>query len=474
MLQLTEHETKWDVDPDFVLPDLTGVVAGGNVEYDTVDTVSSYYDTDDADLRVHGIVLRRRDGDDDTGWQLSLPGGETDDLHWPLSDVPPAEVAALLAGVTGGRQLHNIGTIHTVRHRQRINATNSDDPIAEIAEDEVRASTGERLLAWREVGVGVDPAATRQTKELRRLLKKAGAKPTRYASKLAHLAGTAPKPPAALSPAAWAMTSYLNAQIDAVIAGDIALRRGRDPIHDTRVALRRLRSTLRVFTPLLQADAVGDLENELKWFAGLLGEVRDCQVQQRRFTEAVDELPDVLVLGPVRARIRSDLRAIELPARNEVTTAMDSPRYLDLIARLRAWRIVPPLQADLTEKRLRTRVHKAGRKADGRLAEALDAQPGERGALLHRARKAAKRARYAAELQAELPKATDSRRTIKRYKEIQSVLGDHQDTVVARDMLRRIGAAAGSTAGENGFTFGMLYAREEQIAQRCSREVERL
>lgn len=87
--------------------------------------------------------------------------------------------------------------------------------------------------------------------------------------------------------------------------------------------------------------------------------------------------------------------------------------------------------------------------------------------LLHRARKAAKRARYGAEVTAD-------KRTIKRFKQIQSVLGDHQDTVVAREQLRRMAITAGTTDGENGFAFGLLYAREQQIADNRVRAAGRL
>ncbi|MDT5070225.1 MAG: hypothetical protein QOK02_6380, partial [Mycobacterium sp.] len=41
----------------------------------------------------------------------------------------------------------------------------------------------------------------------------------------------------------------------------------------------------------------------------------------------------------------------------------------------------------------------------------------------------------------------------------------HQDTVVAIEALRRLAIAAGTTAGENGFTYGLLYAREQRIAE---------
>jgi CHAD domain-containing protein len=264
---------------------------------------------------------------------------------------------------------------------------------------------------------------------------------------------------------------YLNAQIDQVVAGDVGLRRGEDPIHDTRVAIRRLRSTLRVFGKVLDPSAIGDMDGELKWFAGLLGDVRDCQVQQHRFSDALDGVPDELIMGPVKSRIRNDLQAVELPARQRVTEAMESERYQAMLAVLQRWRAEPPVEGPIATSALRKRARRAQHKADRRLAAALDS--GE-DAMLHRARKAAKRARYAAELCKPLDQAKRAKRTIKHYKNIQSLLGDHQDTAVASDALRRMGVAAGTTAGENGFTYGMLYAREQQIARQCRQDARHL
>lgn len=73
---------------------------------------------------------------------------------------------------------------------------------------------------------------------------------------------------------------------------------------------------------------------DLRWFAGLLGEVRDCQVHKHRFGEALNDLSDILVLGPVRAWISMDLKAIELPARKSVAEAMDTTRYREILATL--------------------------------------------------------------------------------------------------------------------------------------------
>jgi len=264
------------------------------------------------------------------------------------------------------------------------------------------------------------------------------------------------------SSATRALTDYLNAQIDEIETGDAELRHGggEDPVHDTRVAIRRLRSTLRVFAKLLDGRKVGDAGGELKWFAALLGDVRDCEVQQRRFTEALDGMPDELILGPVRSRIRNDLQGIELPARTRLSEAMDSDRYRALLSVLRGWRDEPPVGQRISAKALRKRAGRAERKADRRLAAALESGDN---ATLHRARKAAKRARYAAELRKPLDKA--AKRTVKHYKRIQSLLGDHQDTVVAAETLRQMALAAGTTLGENGFSYGVLYAREQQIAR---------
>lgn len=268
-----------------------------------------------------------------------------------------------------------------------------------------------------------------------------------------------------------ALTEYLTKQIGLVLDGLTGLREGTDPIHDTRVAIRRTRSTLRIFKKQLDPVAGPAFEDELKWFAGVLGDVRDVQVQRQRLRDALDDLPEFLVLGPVGSRINLDLRGIEAPARERVSEAMETTRYLDLVTELQRWRAAPPVLPGGTAKRLRATAQKAGAKADRRLKAALKSDDDE---LLHRARKAAKRARYANELLQLDRSPKKAKRNIKHYKQIQSVLGDMQDTVVARTMLRQLGAAAGTTPGENGFTFGLLYAREEELARQCRQAVAAL
>ncbi len=470
MYEVLERELKWEVDDDFVLPRFDDIVKGADVEHSTVHLTGSFYDTADGDLRAHGVLLRRRDGDDGTGWQLKVPDVEGRvEIRTTRSDTPPTELTEVLTGMRLGKPLVSIATIRTVRDRYRISEPDADKVCVEVDVDQVRASVDDRLLAWREIEVELGPTTKSIPQELVDRLAQSGAKPSRYPSKLARAAHTERPAPAGDTYAAQAIADYLDTQIDEVFVGDLGLRRGSDPIHDTRVAIRRLRSTLRVFGKLLDPSAISGVEDELKWFAALLGEVRDRQVQRRRFRDALAGLPPELVLGPVANRINNDLQADQLQARHRVTEAMASPRYLDLLAVLRQWRSNPPVTAGISVKKLTGRARRAERKADRRLADGIESGDD---ALLHRGRKAAKRARYAAELRRPLDKS--AKKTVKHYKKFQRVLGDHQDGAIAAETLLRLGQVAGTTDGENGFTFGLLYSQEQQAAADARRKVTEL
>ena len=96
--------------------------------------------------------------------------------------------------------------------------------------------------------------------------------------------------------------------------------------------------------------------------------------------------------------------------------------------------------------------------------QARRAEPGTpRDVALHQARKAAKRARYAGE--AVTPAlGRKAARFTKQVKAVQSVLGEHQDAVIARQAERELGIEA-HLAGENAFTYGLLYERENHRAE---------
>ncbi|HZB51746.1 MAG TPA: CHAD domain-containing protein [Mycobacteriales bacterium] len=86
----------------------------------------------------------------------------------------------------------------------------------------------------------------------------------------------------------------------------------------------------------------------------------------------------------------------------------------------------------------------------------------DRNTALHEARKAAKRARYAAEAVAPVAGAPATR-LAKGMEDVQELLGAHHDSVVTRELLLRSGLAA-QAAGESAFTYGLLYERESAAA----------
>lgn len=262
------------------------------------------------------------------------------------------------------------------------------------------------------------------------------------------------------------LAAYVREQVEAVFAEARGLPDATS-VHHTRVAMRRLRSTLRVFGPLfsLAPDDVAAADEELRWFAGLLGEVRDRQVQRERFAAALAALPPEDVLGPVAALIEGMLLEEQVRAEEEVARAIESERCQRLRHMLGTWRVHPPV-GDADAHAVRKRARKAAKKAERRLEAAC---PGGSDLELHRARKAAKRARYAGEVLAPLGRGAGQR---KRFKQLQVLLGEHQDAVVAEATLKRL--VTGLPPGESAFTIGLLHARERHEADRLRREICRL
>lgn len=482
-----ERERKFDVDPGFEVPDLGAVVPAGSATVRSVEHLrSDYFDTADHAVRRAGMTLRRRTGTDDVGWHLKLPYGEhREELHFALSQEVPSDVARLLQGVTREAPLSVVATVETERHVTRF-LDPAGDTVADVDLDRVHATAGDGgrpvVSSWTELEVelGSPSVPDEQLSVLERRLRKAGARPSRARSKLARVFGEPrietkrPKrrKKKRAQRAGEALLPYLAEQQQMLLVGDVALRRGDDTvIHKTRVATRRLRSALRVFAPLFDPARSEWLDGELRWYAELLGAVRDAHVLEGRLDEALAETPPELVLGPVRQRIDAHLDARRAKDWQRLQEELSQPRYLDLLREVAAWVDETPFTG--RARRSAGELVRLARKANRKVTERLEA--GNRSGdvhLLHSARKAAKRARYAAEAVAP----TAGGRALKeagRYQRLQDLLGEHQDSVVSAQLLRELGAAAGVTDGENGFTFGLLYQREQERAAAARKKAQR-
>jgi CHAD domain-containing protein len=461
-----EREDKYDVGLGFQLPAVDSFVpTGGRVESVELNLESVYYDTDRKDLLSNKLTLRCRSGDSDTGWQLKVPDGAARTeirLAATAGSSVPKELRDLTRGVRRDRPLAPIAVLRTVRSATRVLDEN-DAVVVEIADDRVVATvTGSAAVVseWREIEVELGNGDEAVLARVGRRLQRAGAVPAASTSKIGRAldvpAVTPPLPPAS---AGGVVLAYFRQQYDAIITGDLATRRGQNAIHPTRVATRRMRSALRVFGDLFDPDRAAALDEEVGWYGQSLGAVRDQDVQRARFADTIAELPAELVLGPVAAHIDEHLAAEQSRHERALARALNGKRYLAMLDELAGWLESPPCTAaaEKPAKTLDRAVHRIERKAATRLRDALATGDD---VLLHRARKAAKRARYALEATEDVPSVSKAKQRIKHYKKLQGTLGEHQDSVTAAELLRRFGAKAGTTAGETGFTYGLLYARE--------------
>ncbi len=178
------------------------------------------------------------------------------------------------------------------------------------------------------------------------------------------------------------------------------------------------------------------------------------------------------MLGPVAAELESTLAVERAHAWRKLRSTMNGKRYLALLNQLERWRTDPPFTAAADKKpaRVAKYVGAAEKQLHKRLRAAAEQETDDE--LFHRARKAAKRYRYANEL-AEPVLGEAAAAVVEETKELQTLLGEHQDSVVSAEILRRLGAAAGTTPGMNGFTYGVLLAQQLESSVRSRAEVVR-
>jgi CHAD domain-containing protein len=483
-----EREVKLGAGPAFHLPDLTGVadgVAAGAPEVLRLETV--YHDTPDLRLARWGVSLRYRKGE---GWTLKLstppseqlkakPGDgllERNELNFPGGPKKPPDAAlAVVRAYVRNSSLVPVARLTTVRRRVRL-ADPSGGRVAEVVDDEVSVRDGRRVATrFREIEIevpeappGVDGANGAGVLDaLVGRLRAAGAGAPDPTPKHIRALGpraleppeVAPVPVQAQSPAKEVIKSVIAQAVASLLRHDPLVRTSGDPeaVHQARVATRKLRSHLRTFAPLLDPEWTSPLRTELGWLGLALGAVRDREVLLDRLRERSKALP---VNDQRAAESLLSILAKEISElRKKLMTDLDSARYIELLERLvdAAHNPVTLSDADLPAigvlpllatgpwKRLRSAVRQ------------LPDHPTD--PELHRIRILAKRARYAAE--AVEPVAGPGAAAFARAAaKLQTVLGEHQDSVTAQAWLR-----GARVSGKRAFAAGELIAMEHLAAQ---------
>lgn len=448
-----------------------------------------YYDTDDLRLTRTGASLRRRTGGTDSGWHLKLPlpGDSREEIQAPLSsENVPEELRDLALSRTRGAALRPVMRIRATRSlRHLLDA--EGDVLAELSMDVVDADA---LLdkggdaRWTEMEVELagdgDPALL---DGIEKVLRKNGVDRAQSPAKVVRaLAETTPflectadaRTEGTPGSAGAYVLAYVDRLVDALTDLDPAVRRETpDAVHRMRTTARRLRGCLRSYRSVLDREVTDPIRRDLKWLAGELGVERDHEVLRERLTSGVRELPGELVLGPVNARLQAWDGARRAEGRRRTLDALASPRYLNLLGKLKLLADGPPLRtkaAGKPEKVLVKALLKEYDRLVQRMDRALDMPSGpERDATIHNARKAAKRLRYAAEA-ARPALGKPVRRLGKRVKNVQKVSGAHHDSVVTCDTLRSLAVSA-HAAGESEFTWGLLHGQERAAAGARERQL---
>ncbi len=479
--QHSEIELKFEGDIDARELDLTQVKGvDAVVELQPKRLRATYYDTPDLRLAARGVTLRERSGGDDAGWHLKVPvsHSHTVEMRVPRSgsNGVPKVLSNDVRALVRDAELMPVMRVSTDRREHEM-LDEGRRNLAVLASDEV---TAERLLgsavpsvAWSEWEVELVDGDEALMNRMARRLHQAGLLSSDWSSKLAHaMAATSldvrrPHPRLDQSTAGAVVVAYLRQQVDLLELHDIGVRSGEsDSVHQMRVGTRRLRSTLGTYRPLLAGARWQDVRAELGWLGEVLGRARDAEVMRGRLSREIASIRVEQLLGPVRQRIDRTLGATQSDARSAVLAALGSDRYLRLIDELESLVADPPLTHRArheAEDELSKHVRRAGRRvrrAQRAFEQGMDIVDSD--ALLHEVRKSAKRARYAAE-SAEPVLGKPASRLARRMEAVQELLGEHQDSVAARRVVRQIGIEA-HLAGENGFTFGLLWGMEEARA----------
>jgi inorganic triphosphatase YgiF len=258
--------------------------------------------------------------------------------------------------------------------------------------------------------------------------------------------------------------AHLQANMSGVLAGE-------DPeyLHQMRVALRRLRSALGVFRPVLPADVMAPIATELKWLASSLGPARDWDVFLTETLPAIEKaFGSHGELKALRERCSEWRRQAGARARRAVRSVRCQRLLLSLAAWLEAWNgrtgadsgmagtlgePVGRFAARVLERR-HEQVRKRGRQCDTQSSRKL-----------HQLRIAVKKFRYATDFFAGIYEGKPVRRALAGLSGLQDILGAINDAATVTDLVARgfEGVQGGEAAEARGVLLGWSRGRAEAL-----------
>jgi CHAD domain-containing protein len=432
-----ETERKYTLAAAQTLPSLAAVVVEGPVR--EFDLKATYYDAPDYRLTRAWQVLRRRVGGSDEGWHLKLPGRTRDErieVHAPLASARvPATLRERVAATLAAAPVVPVAVLRTRRSERQLCGPDGT-VLAVTCTDHVRATVGEHRQEWWEAEVELAGGPPELLDRIEAVLAAAGIRPAETGSKIARaLARAIREAEVPDQSARAAVLAYLGEQIGVLQDREAAVRDDTpDAVHRSRVATRRLRSTLRTYAPLFARGSVSALRGELRWHAEELGAPRDAEVLRERLLGAAAGLASP-GRDLVAHRIAEALDTAHGEAHVRLVASMATERYEQLQLALEQLLVAPPLARQASEPAsvvLPPLFADAVRRVR-RLAAHAQARPGDL-TRWHEVRKAAKAARYGAEV---LVPVLGARAEAVRadWEAVTEALGAVQDAVVAQQVI---------------------------------------
>lgn len=442
--------------------------------------LSTYFDTEDADLRHQRMALRvrRLRGGSVQTLKWNDPGGDSPfqrgEIEVPTPSAEPdlalfgEEVAAKLTRVTGGRPLRACFTTDIKRATRRVTVGTSE---IEAAFDFGAIVSGQHKLAVREVELELkagEPAdlyqfgLTLATAFPIRLgvLSKAERGVMLESGQQAE-AVRAINPDIARQTVDQAIGTIIGACIGQFMSNWPVFENGRqeDAVHQMRVSMRRLRSALVFFQRRFPCQEFVTLRAEAKRIASAMGDARNWDVflgllrdgasvafpSERGFETVLAEASERQQVGYAQvaallhdpATSRFVLSAQEFVARRGWRNAVSSSDLSHL---------TEPVSGFAAEvlQRLHRRVRKRGRNL-------LDLASPDR----HEVRIALKNLRYASDFFGHIfDRVSQVRGFTRACADLQDVLGSYNDTIMIADLVRQLDLSEAAPARATGIILG--------------------
>jgi triphosphatase len=242
---------------------------------------------------------------------------------------------------------------------------------------------------------------------------------------------------------------------------------GPEPVHQMRVAVRRLRSAIKVFDHAVSCPSVAAVDADLKALAEKLAPTRDWDVF---VTETAAAVAAALPAEPRLERLLAAAERRRRTCHGELRSFLASVDFRRIgieLACLAGGSNRPAVVDDPEPIELAVSLQEFGTRVLGKRRKKLVQVDGDLAGLeppaLHRIRLRAKRLRYAAEIFAPLYPGKATHRFIRGLSRLQDRLGALNDAAVAATMLAEL---AGNHAFATGLVLGFVGARNSDIRER--------